>query len=354
MEVVRQCVLEDVMFDKNRKWIKVGISLLGLLLLIMAGIVYEFNQLQPENHFTTVPIIEAKSENSTKLLNVSKKNIPEQKKMDEVAKEVKQSTPIFNLLLIGSDQRKGEKVGHSDSMILVHANFEQNKFHAVSIPRDTRVHLDGYGYTKLTSVQYIMQAKHGAQQGIEAAVAAVSKLMGIPINYYVETNYSGFQAMVDSVGEIEMNLPFEVKLTHPWNPENKDKVIPAGMQTLNGNMVTEVVTQRYSLKNGEYGRQQLQVEALKGIAKKALSPSQVTKLPTIIKTASEYMIATNMTTTDMISLGLAMKDIDLDKQLFYQQMTGTVQTMDDDVLKAKNSQIVVSPQKIKEVTNNFE
>ncbi|NMD68705.1 LCP family protein [Bacillus sp. DNRA2] len=340
------------MNNNKRKWMMVGVSLLGLVLLVIAGIVYEFNQLKPENHFTTVPVIEAES--GVKTLNVSKKNIPDEKRLDEVAKEVRQSTPVFNLLLIGSDQRKGEKVGHSDSMILVHANLDQNKFNAVSIPRDTRVKLDGYGYTKLTSVQYIMQTKHGAEQGIEAAVAAVSTLMGIPINYYVETNYTGFQAMVDSVGEIEMNLPFDVKLTHPWNSENKDKVIPAGMQKLDGNMVTEVVTQRYSLKNGEYGRQQLQVEALKGIAKKALSPGQVTKLPALIKTTSEYMIATNMTTADMISLGLAVKDIDLDKQLFYQQITGTVETMYDDVLKAKNSQIVVTPQKIKEVTSTFQ
>ncbi|WP_187119042.1 LCP family protein [Bacillus marasmi] len=340
------------MKNRNRKWMMFGFSLLVMLLVVMAGIVYEFNQLKPENHFTTVPVIEA--ETGTKVMNVAKKDIPEQKKLDEETKEVKINTPVFNLLLIGSDQRKDEQVGHSDSMILVHVNLEKNKFNAVSIPRDTRVHLDSFGFTKLTSVQYIMQAKHGAQQGIEAAVAAVSKLMGVPINYYVETNYTGFQAMIDSVGEIEMNIPFEVTLTHPWNHENLNKVIPAGMQTLDGNMVTEVVTERYSLKNGEYGRQQLQVEALKGIAKKALSPGQVTKLPALIKTSSEYVIATNMTTTDMISLGLAVKDIDLDKQLNYQQITGTVQTMYDDVLKAKNSQIVVNPQKIKEVTGSFQ
>lgn len=340
------------MKNRNRKWMMLGVSLLGMLLLVMAGIVYEYNQLKPKNHFTTVPVIEA--ETGTKTMNVSKKDIPEQKNADEEVNEVKLTTPVFNILLIGSDQRKGEKVGHSDSMILVHVNLDQNKFNAVSIPRDTRVPLEGYGFTKLTSVQYIMQAKQGAQQGIEAAVAAVSKLMNVQINYYIETNYTGFQAMIDSVGEIEMNIPFEVKLTHPWNPENKNKVVQVGMQTLDGNMVTEVVTERYSLKNGEYGRQQLQVEALKGIAKKALSPGQVTKLPALIKTSSEYVIATNMTTTDMISLGLAVKDIDLDKQLNYQQINGTVQTLYDDVLKAKNSQIVIDPQKIKAVTSSFQ
>ncbi|MBM7652531.1 anionic cell wall polymer biosynthesis LytR-Cps2A-Psr (LCP) family protein [Neobacillus cucumis] len=82
--------------------------------------------------------------------------------------------------------------------------------------RNTRVHLDGYGYAKLTRVQYIMQAKKRTQKGVEAAVTIVSEFMGVPINYYVETNYWGFQSMVDSLGGIKMDVPFGVTLTHPW------------------------------------------------------------------------------------------------------------------------------------------
>lgn len=320
------------------KWKIIGFSLVGVIFISIVAIAYEYYQLQPKNHFTTVPVVDGD------------KNNPQQ----EEPKEVKIDTPMFNILLIGSDQRKGQKAGHSDSMILVHVNLDKNQFQAVSIPRDTRVHLDGYGYTKLTSVQYIMQSKHGAQKGVEAAVTAVNELMGVPINYYIETNYSGFQAMVDAVGDIEMNVPFDVKLTHPWYAKNKDKVITAGTHTLEGQMVTEIVHERYSLKNGEYGRQQLQVEALKGIAKKALSASQVTKLPALIKSTSEFVVATNMATTDMISFGLAVKDINLDQQLTYHQLKGTGKTMYDDILKANNSQIVLNQQQINDITSQFQ
>ncbi|MEH7299379.1 LCP family protein [Neobacillus drentensis] len=134
-------------------------------------------------------------------------------------------------------------------MVLVHVDLNKHKYNVISIPRDTRVHIDGYGYTKLTSVQYIMQATKGAKKGVEAAVMAVGELTGIPINYYVETNYSGFQAMVDAVGGIDMNVPFEVKLTHPWYAENKDKIISAGTHSFDGKMVTEVVHERFSLIN---------------------------------------------------------------------------------------------------------
>ena len=327
------------MKKKKRVWKVVGLSILAVFILAGAGFAYEYYQLQPKNHFKSVPVV--KSANNSK---------------DAVVETVKKlDNPVFNILLIGSDERKGQNIGHSDSMMLVHVDLTKNDFQAVSIPRDTRVHLDGYGYTKLTSVQYIMQAKKGAKQGVEAAVNAVSELTGVPINYYVETNYWGFQSMVDAVGGIKMDVPFDVKLTHPWYPENVNKVVTTGTHSLDGKMVTEIVHERYSLQNGEYGRQQLQEEALKGIAKKALQPSNVTKLPSLIKSIPDYVLATNMSTEDMLSLGMAVKDFDPTKQLTYHQLRGSGQKLYDDILKSKNDQIVLDPKEVKKVfTENFQ
>lgn len=324
---------------KSRKWKIIGFSILGIFVIGLAAFGYEYYQLQPKNHFTSVPVVSTgKTNDKDSTMNVDK---------------IKE--PIFNILLIGSDERKGENIGHSDSMVLVHVDLNKHKYNAISIPRDTRVHLDGYGYTKLTSVQYIMQATKGATKGVEAAVKAVGELTGVPINYYVETNYSGFQAMVDAVDGIDMNVPFEVKLTHPWYAENKDKIINAGTHTFDGKMVTEVVHERYSLKNGEYGRQQLQEEALKGIAKKALDPGNITKLPSLVKSIPNFIIATNMSTSDMLSLGFAAKDFDPNKQLTYQQIPGEGKKLYDDILKAHNYQLVIDQKKIDEIVSaNFQ
>ncbi|MGX6445632.1 LCP family protein [Neobacillus sp. K501] len=327
------------MQKKKKKWKVFGFSVLGIILILTAFIGYEYYQLQPKNHFKTVPIISSGKNNSS------------ESKLEEKAIEVKE--PVFNLLLIGSDQRKGQKAGHSDSMILVHVDMNKNQYHAVSIPRDTRVHLDGYGYTKLTSVQYITQAKKGSKEGIESAVKAVGELMGVPINYYVETNYTGFQSLVDAVDGIEMNVPFDVKITHPWYPANKDKTITAGTHSFDGKMVTEIVHERYSLSSGEYGRQQLQVEALKGIAKKALSPKNISSLPDLINSIPEFIVATNMSTSDMLSFGLTGKDFNPDKQLTYHQLLGKGQSLYDDILKANNSQIILDEQQIQELADTY-
>ncbi|WP_141770589.1 LCP family protein, partial [Bacillus sp. MUM 116] len=155
---------------KKSKWKIVGFSIFGVIVIIIAALGFEYNQLQPKNHFKNVPVVSTNTTNQT--ANPPKDN-------------------VFNVLLIGTDQRKGDQAGHSDSMMLVHVDLKKNEYHAVSIPRDTRVHLDGYGYTKLTSVQYIMQSTKGKKEGVEAAVKAVGELTGVPINYYVETNYWG-------------------------------------------------------------------------------------------------------------------------------------------------------------------
>ncbi|PGV53413.1 LCP family protein [Bacillus sp. AFS037270] len=327
--------------NSKRKWKIVGFSVLSIFVLGIAALGYEYYQLQPKNHFSTVPVVGAKKASSSSNSSTAEEKV-----------EVK--TPVFNVLLIGSDQRKGQKIGHTDSMILIHVDLNKNKYQAVSIPRDTRVHLDGYGYTKLTSVQYIKQATQGPQKGVEAAVTAVSQFMGVPINYYVETNYSGFQSMVNALGGIEMDVPFDVKLTHPWYAENKNKLISAGTYSFDGKMVTEVVHERYSLKNGEYGRQQLQEEALKGIAKTALSPSNITKLPDLVKTIPQFILATNMSTSDMLSLGLSAKNFDPKTQLVYQQIRGEGKKLYDDILKANNYQIVISQDQVKDIAVNFQ
>lgn len=325
---------------KKRKWKVLGFSFLAIVVLGLGAFGYEYYQLQPKNHFKSVPVV---ASSNTKTTDKS-----------AATQQAKPSTMEFNLLLIGSDQRKSEKIGHSDSMVLIHADLNKHEYHAFSIPRDTRVHLDGYGYTKLTSVQYIIQATKGQKQGIEAAVKAVSDLTGAPINYYVETNYTGFQDMVEAMGGIDMYVPCDVTLTAPWHKKNKGKVIKKGTHFLSGEMVAEVVHERHSLKNGDAGRQQMQEEALKGIAKKALSPSNIGNLPDLVKSIPKFVIGSNMSTSDMLSLGLAAKDFDPDKQLTYHQIAGKGEIMYDDILKANNYQLVIDDKKVKEmVAANF-
>jgi LCP family protein required for cell wall assembly len=285
---------------------------------------YKYYTLRPMYHFQTVPVVNGPPE------------VPSQ--------------ASFNVLLVGSDQRPGDAAGHSDSLLLVHVDLRDTRFNVLSIPRDTRVYMDGHGYTKLTSVQYVAQAELGKIPGIERAVAAVEKLTGVNVNYYAVTNYWGLQSLVDAVSGIEMNVPFDVRLTHPWYPEDRGKVIRKGLHTLDGKMVTEVVHERDSLPQGDFSRQKLQEEALKGIARALLRPSGIVHLPEFIQRLPDFLIATNMSNDDILSLALAARGVDLDTQVHYYQVEGESHSLYDDILGQRNDQFVPNLEQLHQVT----
>ncbi|MED1201790.1 LCP family protein [Heyndrickxia acidicola] len=315
--------------QKKNKWKVFGYSFLGIVIIAVSVLGYEYYQLQPKNHFKSIPVVSS-GNNSDKTVQQGNSN-----------------DTAFNVLIMGSDARPGETAGHSDSMMLVHVDLGKNQLNVVSIPRDTRVYLNGYGYTKLTSIQYILQANKGPKQGIEETVNAISKLTGVPINYYAETNFGGLQAMVDTLGGITMNVPETIKIN--------SQVINAGPHFVNGTMALAIARERHTAADGDYARQMAQLEVLKGIGKEALRPGNIPKLPSLVNSVYQYMIGTNMSTSDMLSLALAVKNINPNKQVHYQQIPGTQEVMYDDILKANNDEIVIDPQKLKSIiTKNFQ
>lgn len=291
---------------KKSKWKVIRNSFFLIIIILTAGLGFAYYQIQPAQHFKAGSV---------------------------------------NILLMGSDQRPGETIGHSDTMILAHVDLSKHQVNAISIPRDTRVYLAGYGYTKLTSVQYVLQSKNGPKLGIEEAVKAISDFTGVPINYYAETNFQGLQGMVDALGGITMDVPETVKINN--------QVVTAGPHFVNGTMALAIARERHTAAGGDYGRQMAQVQVIKGIAKEALSPGNIPKLPTLLNSVSNYMLATNMSTSDMASLALAAKNIDPNTQVHYKQLLGTQQSMYDDVLQAYNDQIVIDQQQMKKTIAQF-
>ncbi|WP_239984859.1 LCP family protein [Sporolactobacillus pectinivorans] len=322
---------------KHHKVLRYTLLILAALILVAAGVfAYESHQLSPQTHFSHLKAIGSPNKNNNAL------------------SKYKEKSGVFNVLLIGSDARKTDPAGHTDSILLIHADLNNHKYDVLSIPRDTRVYMSGYGYTKLTSVQYVSQINHGTKQGILDAISAISNLTGVPVNYYAETNYWGLQDMVDAIGGIQMNVPFNVTLTHPWYPEDKNMTFSAGMHTLNGKMVTEIVHERDSVPGTDYGRQQLQEAALIGIAKKVMQPSNITKLPALSQSTSKFLIGTNMTTDDMISMGLGVRsDFHPEQQIQYHQVKGQNAVMYDDILKANNDEVVLDPGQLKSVVQKY-
>jgi LCP family protein required for cell wall assembly len=204
----------------------------------------------------------------------------------------------FNLLLLGTDRRENEP-SRTDSIILAHVDPVEKQLVVISLPRDLRINIPGVGASKLNHVHFLEEAVNGNEAATQSVIQAVSNFFGVPIHYYAKTDFWGFTAIIDTIGGVEVDLPAAIH-TNELNLE-------AGRQLVDGATALALARERYSLANGDFGRQIDQILILKAAAERVLSPEQLSKLPRIVEQINDSIIDTNLTSSDLISLGLVFK-----------------------------------------------
>lgn len=214
-----------------------------------------------------------------------------------------------NILVLGTDNR-GDEVARSDTMMLVTANAGTQQVVVISIPRDTRVDIPGVGLTKINHANAVGEMRGGVHEGTLESAKAVSNLLGLPINYYVKIDFQGFEKVVDAVGGVDVTLPYPVS--------DKGIKLAAGTHHLTGEQALRVVRIRYGLTNGDFSRQQDQFILLAALGEKVLSLSNIPKLPELINIVYQELLDTNMSTADLVALGLDFKGMTQDDLKYYQ------------------------------------
>lgn len=103
-----------------------------------------------------------------------------------------------NYLLIGTDARPGVEAGNrSDTVLLLHTGAGGAKM--VSIPRDLYVTIAGTGQKGKLNAAY--------NGGPARLVDTVEANLGLPVNRYIEVNFTAFGGVVDSLGGVTINFP---------------------------------------------------------------------------------------------------------------------------------------------------
>jgi LCP family protein required for cell wall assembly len=95
----------------------------------------------------------------------------------------------------------------SDTIIVVSLDKKNKDIHVLSIPRDTRVRIPGYGIDKINAAT--------AFGGSSLAVKTVKDFLGVPIHNYVVVKLSSFRNIVDVLGGIEMDIKEDMKYIDP-------------------------------------------------------------------------------------------------------------------------------------------
>ncbi len=213
-----------------------------------------------------------------------------------------------NVLMMGTDG------GRSDTMMMVSYDPDTKLVDIVSVPRDTYYQMPGRSAMKLNAVVGLK----GAQGGPTGTTREVSKVLGVPVDYYVSVDYDAVKEVVDILGGVEVEIPRRMKYDDPYCKPPLHIDLPAGKQVLDGEEAIQFLRWRKNNDGsggaeGDLGRIARQQTFVKTAIKKALG----LKLPFIVPTAFKY-VKTDMPVGEMLKVGTSMIGVDMKKTRSYQ------------------------------------
>jgi LCP family protein required for cell wall assembly len=251
--------------------------------------------------------------------------VPERVKVDE---EGKISTPVkvtypewgkepVNILLIGLDYRPGEQDTRADTQIVVHIDPVSKSAAMVSIPRDLWVPIPGYGEGRINAAyqQGETDARSGDPKipggGPGLAKATIEDNFGIPIHYYAQVNFSGFEQIIDTIGGVNVDVPRPlVDNEFPLGNYGVTRIyIPAGLQHMDGRTALAYARSRHT--DSDLGRNARQQQVLLAIRRQGMNLNLLSKLNDLAGELSDA-VRTDLSVSQVGSLMMLAQDIGVD------------------------------------------
>ncbi|GEN35904.1 LCP family protein [Aneurinibacillus danicus] len=197
-----------------------------------------------------------------------------------------------NILLLGVDKRENEESTRSDSILIASIDPETKKAQLFSILRDSWVEIPGYRKSRINTAYEI--------GGPELMAQTVENLTGLSIQYYITTDFKGFEKVVDALGGVDLYV--EKDMEYYLYEENGyyDILLKKGQQHLDGRKALQYARFRHD-KMGDFSRTERQRKLLKALAEQATSKTSIWKIPSVLEAVSPY-VTTNMSPTDMLRL----------------------------------------------------
>lgn len=204
----------------------------------------------------------------------------------EAPKEIIEKEEPFCILIMGVDERKGDR-GRTDTMMVMAVNPRKESALLFNIPRDTRTEIAGRGIQDKINHAY-------AYGGVKMSIETVEQFLDVPIDYYAKVNMQGFAKIVDALGGVEVDNPFAFR----YDGHTFEK----GRIHLDGDTALKYARMRYEDPRGDLGRNERQRRVLKSMIEKAASPGILANLGTVLESLGSS-VTTNITFEEMKKLG---------------------------------------------------
>jgi LCP family protein required for cell wall assembly len=163
-----------------------------------------------------------------------------------------------NVLVLGVGDPGHAGQNLSDTIMVVSLDEASHRIAQVSIPRDLRVNIPGYGSSKINAAH--------AYGGVRLAEQTVSNTLDTQVDYYVKTDFSGLKGVVDAVGGLDVDVKDRLTDTEYPCDDNQYKVcgldIKPGLQHMDGARALQYVRCRKGTCGNDFGRAERQQEVI--------------------------------------------------------------------------------------------
>ena len=199
---------------------------------------------------------------------------------------------FFTILLGGLDDENGG----SDTNLLVALDAENKTINVASLPRDTLLDVS-WSVKKLNNAYH-----HG---GFSQTMSEVSRLLGIPVDYYVTVDLRAFVELVDALDGVDFDIPVDMDYDDP--EQDLHIHFQAGPRRLTGQEALEVVRWRQNNDGSGYatadiGRIGTQQAFLTAVAKQTLQISNWDKIPGMAEIFAKW-VETDLKLANLIWIG---------------------------------------------------
>lgn len=204
----------------------------------------------------------------------------------------------LNVLLIGTDQRPNEGTWNTDTLIVASIDPASRQVAMFSLPRDTvGVPLPPiparsvFGATWGRKINLLFGQARARPDlfpggGYEGLKDTLGYLYGIPINYFVEVDFSGFKTVVDALGGVTVNV--QVPVVDDYYPGDDGTLriyIPTGVQHMSGSQALIYARSRHG--SSDFDRASRQQRVILSLRQQADFTTLIQRLPDLVQSTSK-------------------------------------------------------------------
>lgn len=203
--------------------------------------------------------------------------------------------------MAGIDRRPGAgRGGRPDTLIVAALDRRSGHVGLVSVPRDLYVEVPGHGLARINATFGI--ARRLGRDPMAHLRRVLEDTLSLPIRHTVLVDLAGFEALVDAVGGVTVDVPCSIRdvfVDARAASGRRTLDVEAGRRHLDGATASMYVRSRHG--RSDFSRARRQQAVALGIREKLGGADGLLRLPLLLDAVSE-MLTTDMSRLELLRL----------------------------------------------------